>query len=75
MEKTTTPKNQVETVTYDNNGNVTSVTDPTGTEKFEYNKNNDVIKATDVEDRKTTIAYQQANAAVSETNHASKQLK
>ena len=49
----------METVTYDNNGNVTSVTDPTGTEKFEYNKNNDVIKATDVEDRKTTIAYQQ----------------
>ncbi|MCU5517788.1 DNRLRE domain-containing protein [Bacillus wiedmannii] len=71
LEKTTTPKNQVETVTYDNNGNVTSVTDPTGTEKFEYNKNNDVIKATDVEDRKTTIAYQQANAAVSETNHVS----
>nr|MCX3330441.1 hypothetical protein [Bacillus pacificus] len=30
--KTTTPKNQTETATYDGNGNVTSVTDEMGTE-------------------------------------------
>ncbi|WP_096478389.1 aureocin A53 family class IId bacteriocin [Bacillus anthracis] len=66
--KTTTPKNQTETATYDGNGNVTSVTDEMGTEKFEYNKDNGIIKATDNEDRKTTVAYVGANTEVSQTD-------
>ncbi|WP_192825953.1 DNRLRE domain-containing protein [Bacillus pacificus] len=68
--KTTTPKNQTETATYDGNGNVTSVTDEMGTEKFEYNKDNGLIKATDNENRETTVAYKAANTEVSETNQA-----
>ena len=68
--KTTTPKNQTETATYDGNGNVTSVTDEMGTEKFEYNKDNGLIKATDNENRETTVAYKVANTEVSETDQA-----
>lgn len=39
-----------------------------GTEKFEYNKDNGIIKATDNEDRKTTVAYVGANTEVSQTD-------
>ena len=41
-----------------------------GTEKFEYNKDNGLIKATDNENRETTVAYKAANTEVSETNQA-----
>ncbi len=40
------------------------------TEKFEYNKDNGLIKATDNENRETTVAYKAANTEVSETNQA-----
>ena len=40
-----------------------------GTEKFEYNKDNGLIKATDNENRETTVAYK-ANTEVSETDQA-----
>lgn len=41
-----------------------------GTEKFEYNKDNGLIKATDNENRETTVAYKAANTEVSETDQA-----
>ncbi|PGE85259.1 wall-associated protein [Bacillus pseudomycoides] len=71
LEKTITPKKQEESIKYDGNGNVTSVTDAMGTETAEYNKNNDVVKVTDNENRTTTVAYKEANTAVSETDMAS----
>ena len=41
-----------------------------GTEKFEYNKDNGIVKATDNENRETTVAYKAANTEVSETDQA-----
>ncbi len=38
-----------------------------GTEKFEYNKDNGIVKATDNENRETTVAYKAANTEVSGT--------
>ncbi len=38
--------------------------------KFEYNKDNGLIKATDNENRETTVAYKAANTEVSETDQA-----
>ncbi|HDR7512209.1 DNRLRE domain-containing protein [Bacillus toyonensis] len=70
LEKTITPKKQEEAIQYDGNGNVLSVTDAMGTETAEYNKNNDVIKVTDNENRATTVAYKETNAAISETDTA-----
>ena len=45
-----------------------------GTEKFEYNKDNGLIKATDNENRETTVAYKVANTEVSETDQAKKYI-
>lgn len=68
-----------EAYTYDKNGNVLSETDALGTDRYEYNSNNDVTKITSQEgaagsnspeDKKvTTVAYDDTNA-VSETDQS-----
>ncbi|MCU7712677.1 DNRLRE domain-containing protein [Priestia sp. JV24] len=80
------PKDQQESspttsYTYDNSGNVLTSTDAYGTERYEYNKNNDIVKITSQEgdpnsdspeDKKeSTIAYDNVNA-ISETDQGAK---
>ena len=64
------PKGQSETYTYDSEGNILTFTDGYGTERYEYNKNNDVISEIDTENQKTTIAYDGADALSETINNA-----
>ncbi|MFD3447575.1 DNRLRE domain-containing protein [Microbacteriaceae bacterium 4G12] len=74
LTKKTNPKDQgqrvSESYTYDGKGNATAATDNLGTEKYEYNKNNDITKIVDTEGKSTTVTYDGASA-VSATTQAS----
>jgi len=71
----TAPKDQgvdsSETYTYDKNGNILEEKNAFGTDKYEYNNNNDVVKTIDTENKETTIAYDETNP-VSEVDQTAK---
>nr|WP_036076537.1 hypothetical protein [Listeria cornellensis] len=63
------PKGQVDSYTYDGEGNIISSVDPYGKESYVYNGSNNVISSFDTSNNETTIAYD-GQDAISETNQS-----
>ncbi|MBC1316909.1 DNRLRE domain-containing protein [Listeria booriae] len=64
--KEVSPKGQIDTYSYDADGNLVLYSDSYGTEKYSYNENGDITSLTGTQDQEISVAYDGADA-VSET--------